>query len=506
MPGRPAVAPEGTETKKCPSAGPVSEADDFILLPSYESVKSDKMAFVEATRLIHINTNPYNAKTLVQLHDREAVVVNPPALPLADAEMDRIYDLPYTRRPHPSYREPIPAHEMIKDSVTVMRGCFGGCTFCSITHQWAGPSFRSRLRGIGARRSAKNGRRIRVRRNVGRHRRSRRRTCTQMRSHPARSRGEVQAAVAVYVHPGPSANYSAPTTAPLFPAAAARHCTEPGVRGQLVASGVRIGLAQPSPRVPREAGRTIVGVSPEGRPEHTRPARPARLMKKAGVNDNFEGFARSFTERVASRWASSKQYSCPYYIASHPGVGHLHAMIDAGFVPSNGNGYRPDQVQDFIPAPFDVATCMFYTGIDPFTKQAVYVARNLRDRKLQRALLQFFKPENYFEVRKALEQAGRSDLIGGGCDFLSQAQPREGGPGRTPGAGRPGRPRRSRAYGTERARGAGVRENAACLIGATGRAESQRIAARESDEKRNCRCRLVPVACGSSSAGDNVVP
>src|SRR6202035_97662 len=99
-------------------------------------VKADKMAFVEATRVIHINTNPYNARRLVQYHERQAVVVNPPSLPISGEEMDKIYDLPYTRRPHPTYREPIPAYEMIKDSVTVMRGCFGGCTFCSITaHQ-----------------------------------------------------------------------------------------------------------------------------------------------------------------------------------------------------------------------------------------------------------------------------------------------------------------------------------------------------------------------------------
>src|SRR5262249_52039965 len=110
--------------------------DDYLLLPSYEEVKSDKRLFAEATRLIHVNTNPHNAQTLVQYHDNQAVVVNPPALPISQAEMDHIYDLPYTRRPHPSYREPIPAYEMIKDSVTLMRGCFGGCTFCSITaHQ-----------------------------------------------------------------------------------------------------------------------------------------------------------------------------------------------------------------------------------------------------------------------------------------------------------------------------------------------------------------------------------
>jgi hypothetical protein len=111
----------------------------------------------------------------------------------------------------------------------------------------------------------------------------------------------------------------------------------------------------------------------------------------------------------------------PYFIASHPGS-DLHAMIDLA-VFLKRNGYRPDQVQDFIPAPFDVATCMYYTGIDPFSGKAVYIARQLKDRKLQRALLQFFKPENYFEVRHALTEAGRTDLIGSGCDALIPGQP-----------------------------------------------------------------------------------
>src|SRR5207245_8705142 len=117
----------------------------------------------------------------------------------------------------------------------------------------------------------------------------------------------------------------------------------------------------------------------------------------------------------------TNQAVVPYFIASPPGS-DLHAMIDLA-VFLKRNGYRPDQVQDFIPAPFDIATCMYYTGIDPFTKEQVYVARNLRDRKLQRALMQFFKPENYFEVRKALLEAGRADLIGAGCDCLIPAQP-----------------------------------------------------------------------------------
>src|SRR5260370_35169572 len=142
-------------------------------------------------------------------------------------------------------------------------------------------------------------------------------------------------------------------------------------------------------------------------------------MKKP-PKDSFDSFAADF-QKASQRAVKPKQYLVPYYIASHPGS-DLHAMIDLALF-MKANGYRPDQVQDFIPAPFDVATCMYYTGIGPFTKQEVYIARNLRDRKMQRALLQFFKPENYFEVRKALIEAGRSDLIGAGCDCLIPAQP-----------------------------------------------------------------------------------
>jgi radical SAM superfamily enzyme YgiQ (UPF0313 family) len=173
-----------------------------------------------------------------------------------------------------------------------------------------------------------------------------------------------------------------------------------------------------SPEYLRELAAHHVGGHLKVAPEHT-DAHVLGLMKKP-ANDSFEGFARAFTQ--ASRAAGKpQQYLVPYYIASHPGS-DLHAMIDLALFLKR-NGYRPDQVQDFIPAPFDIATCMYYTGLDPFTKEAVYVARHLRDRKLQRVLLQFFKPENYFEVRQALEQAGRGDLIGGGCDALIPAQP-----------------------------------------------------------------------------------
>jgi radical SAM superfamily enzyme YgiQ (UPF0313 family) len=193
---------------------------------------------------------------------------------------------------------------------------------------------------------------------------------------------------------------------------------EPGIRKVLVASGIRMDLAQLSPEYMRELTAHHIGGHLKVAPEHT-DTNVLNLMKKP-VNNNFEGFAEEF--KKASRKAGKpKQYIVPYYIASHPGS-DLHAMIDLALFLKR-NGYRPDQVQDFIPAPFDVATCMYYTGIDPFTMQEVFVARHLRDRKLQRALMQFFKPENWFSVREALMQAGRSDLIGSGCDCLIPAQP-----------------------------------------------------------------------------------
>jgi radical SAM superfamily enzyme YgiQ (UPF0313 family) len=191
----------------------------------------------------------------------------------------------------------------------------------------------------------------------------------------------------------------------------------PGVKKVLVASGIRMDLARRSPTYIRELAKHHVGGLLKVAPEHTDPE-VLRLMRKP-ANDDFESFATTFKEQ--SRRAGKKQYLVPYFIASHPGS-DLNAMIDLALVLKR-NGYRPDQVQDFIPAPMDVATAMYYTGRDPFTKKPVAVARHLRDRKLQRALLQFFKPENYFEVRKALQQAGRRDLIGNGCDCLIPDKP-----------------------------------------------------------------------------------
>ncbi len=190
-----------------------------------------------------------------------------------------------------------------------------------------------------------------------------------------------------------------------------------GIRKILVASGIRMDLARRSPEYMRELVQHHVGGHLKVAPEHTDPEVLDRMRKPS--NDDFELFSEAFEKE--SKKAGKKQAIIPYYIASHPGS-DLDAMIQLA-VFLKQSGYRPDQVQDFIPAPFDVATAMYYTGIDPFTKKPVYVARQLRDRKLQRALMQFFKPENYFAVREALIQAGRRDLIGSDCDSLIPDNP-----------------------------------------------------------------------------------
>jgi uncharacterized radical SAM protein YgiQ len=385
--------------------------DRVETLPSFEQVKSDKLAFAEATRVIHTNTNPFNAAALVQSHDRQAVVQTPPAVPLTEAEMDAVYDLPYTRRPHPSYTEPIPAFEMIKDSVTIMRGCFGGCTFCSITaHQGRIIQSRSResvlreVEGLAADPDFKG-----VISDIGGA------TANMYRMRCTRPEVEAKCKRLSCVHPT-VCKLLGTDHGPLIGLMRDVRRVE-GIRKAFVASGIRMDLAQISPEYVRELAEHHTGGRLKVAPEHTSP-KVLDVMKKPSI-DNFGTFAEAFKSASAEA-GKPKQQIVPYFIASHPGS-DLAEMIDLA-VYLKRNGYRPDQVQDFIPAPFDIATCMYYAGVDPFTKKPVHVARNLRDRKLQRALMQFFKPENYFEVREALIRAGRGDLIGG-CDGLIPAQP-----------------------------------------------------------------------------------
>ncbi|MBI4575461.1 MAG: YgiQ family radical SAM protein [Planctomycetes bacterium] len=385
--------------------------DDTVEIPSCEQVRSDPRAFAVATRHHALESSPFNARRLVQPHGRRRVVQNPPDLPLTRDEMDAVYDRPYARRPHPAYGEPIPAMSMMATSLTLMRGCFGGCTFCSITHH--------------------QGRTV------------------QSRSQASVLR-EVQAIAGtpgfkgvVSDLGGPTANmYEMRCTRPEVEAVCRRpSCVHPRickllgtdhgplrrlmkavrehprVRRAHVASGVRMDLASRDPLYVEDLARHHVGGHLKVAPEHASDS-TLRVMKKPGVED-FRAFDREF--RAASRRAGKPQYLVPYFIASHPGAGLEEAIELALFL--KRNGYRPRQVQDFIPAPMDVAACMYHTGLDPMTLRPVKVVRALRDRQAQRALMQFFLPENYLVVRRALLEAGRGDLIGEGCEALIPARP-----------------------------------------------------------------------------------
>jgi uncharacterized radical SAM protein YgiQ len=397
------------------SAQHPTEATDgvpTVALPSYEEVVEDRFKFAEMTKISHLETNPYNAKRLLQYHGRECLVANPPAIPLNQAEMDRVYALPFTRKPHPAYgKQNIPAFEVVKDSVQIMRGCFGGCTFCSITahegriiqsrsqdsilaeirQMTADPQFKGTISDIGGP------------------------TANMYQMQCTRPEVEAKCRRLSCVHPT-ICKLLGTDHGPLIDLMQAAR-EEPGIKKVLVASGIRMDLARRDPRYMSELVTHHVGGYLKVAPEHTDPNVLA-LMKKPDADD-FELFDKEF--KKASAAAGKKQYLVPYFIASHPGS-DLDSMIDLALFLKR-NHYKPDQVQDFIPSPFDIAACMYHTGLDPFTKKPVYIAKHLRDRKLQRALMQFFKPENYFEVRKALEQAGRQDLIGEGCDCLIPSRP-----------------------------------------------------------------------------------
>ena len=395
-----------------PPTGPGGGAADTIELPDYDAVAKDKLAFCEMTRISHLETNPHNARRLVQRYGRESIVVNPPALPLEQDEMDQVYGLPFTRRPHPSYGAArIPAFEVVETSVQIMRGCFGGCTFCSITaHEGriiqsrsqdsiiteikllaSQPGFKGTVSDIGGP------------------------TANMYQMKCTRPEVEAKCRRLSCVHPtvckllgtdhGPLKNLMREAR------------TVEGVKRVLVASGVRMDLARRDPEYLEELAAHHVGGHLKVAPEHTDPE-VLNLMKKPSADDYVE-FDKAF--KSASRRVGKKQYTVPYFIASHPGSG-VEEMIDLALFLKR-NSYKPDQVQDFIPSPFDIAACMYYTGLDPMTKEPVKVTKGLKDRRMQRALLQFFKPENYFEVRRALEQAGRQDLIGSGCDCLIPDRP-----------------------------------------------------------------------------------
>jgi len=384
---------------------------ETVALPSYEEVQSDHVAFATMTRLLHHETNPLNAKRLTQDHGGRALVVNPPELALEEAELDAAYDQPFTRRPHPSYDQTIPAWEMIRDSVTIMRGCFGGCTFCSITmHQGraiqsrskesvlkevealaAQPDFKGNISDLGGP------------------------TANMYRMRCSKPEVEKICRRLSCVHPTVCKLLEtdhAPTVELLREAREVE-----GVKRVHVASGIRMDLAADEDEYLEEMAAHHVSGHLKVAPEHVSED-VLNNMKKPSV-ESFDEFAERFL--AASARAGKEQYLVPYFIASHPGSG-IEEMIDLA-VFLKARGYKPLQVQDFIPAPMDVATCMHFTGLDPMTMKPVKTVQRLSDRKVQRALMQFFLPENWFTVRRALVEAGREELIGSGRECLIPTNP-----------------------------------------------------------------------------------
>ncbi|MFO0616616.1 MAG: YgiQ family radical SAM protein [Polyangiaceae bacterium] len=371
-----------------------------VVLPSYEEVSTDKKQFAEMSRAFQYETNPGNARPLLQPHGVQAVYFNPPAEPLDTALMDGLYDLPFTRVPHPSYAEPIPAYETVKHSIVTMRGCFGGCTFCSITEH-EGRIIQSR--------SAENIlREVRALRRMD----GFKGTLSDLGG-PTANMYEMKCKDPAIerscrrlscVHPGVCENLVT-DHAPLVDLMK-KVRREPGIKKVYIASGVRYDLAERSPEFIRELAEHHTGGQLSVAPEHSNKD-VLDKMKKPGI-ESYERFASAF--QCASEEAGRDQYLVPYFISGHPGS-TLSDMVDLALW-LKARDMRPRQVQDFIPTPMSMAACMYYTGIDPLSREPVYTAKELRDKRLQKALLLYWDPLHHDEAREALIAAGRRDLIG----------------------------------------------------------------------------------------------
>jgi uncharacterized radical SAM protein YgiQ len=381
-----------------------------LFLPSFEEVsaRTDEgfEAFRVMSRAFQYETNPGNGRPLLQPHGAQAVYLNPPAEPLDTAFMDALYDLPFQRRPHFSYIERIPAFDTVKHGIVTMRGCFGGCTFCSITEH-EGRIIQSRsaesvLREVRALRRMDDFRGVIS--DVGGP------TANMYRMRCKDETIERACRRLSCVHPGICENLDT-DHGPLVDLLRRLRKAD-GVRKVFIASGVRYDLAASSPEFVEDLARYHTGGQLSVAPEHV-DAHVLAKMKKPGV-ESYHRFAAMFA--CASDRAGKEQHLVPYYISGHPGS-TLASMIDLALYLKR-QGLRPRQVQDFIPTPMSMATCMYYTGKDPFSGEPVYTAKSLRDKRKQKALLFYWDPAHHALAREALLEAGRRDLIGTGPHCL----------------------------------------------------------------------------------------
>jgi uncharacterized radical SAM protein YgiQ len=387
-----------------------AEPHTVVRLPSFEQVQADSETYARASRVLHRESNPGNARALVQRHGDRELWVTPPPIPLTTEEMDAVYELPYARAPHPSYAgSKIPAWEMIRHSVTIMRGCFGGCSFCSITEHEGriiqNRSEESVLREIEVIRDKTEGF-TGVISDIGGP------TANMYRMACKDPRTEALCRRPSCVFPGicPNLNTSHDALISLYRKARAL----PGIKKVHVASGVRYDLAVESPEYVKELVTHHVGGYLKIAPEHTEGGPLAKMMKP-GIG-TYEAFRKLFDE--AAEKAGKKYFLIPYFIAAHPGTTDEDMLQLALWLKKNR--YRADQVQTFLPSPMALATAMYHSGKNPLKavrrggSEQVETVRGLRQRRLHKAFLRYHDPENWPLLREALKAMGRADLIGPG--------------------------------------------------------------------------------------------
>lgn len=396
-----------------------------IRLPSYEQVKSDPVLYAHANRVLHLETNPGNARALVQAHGEGAtardVWITPPPIPLTTAEMDYVFDLPYARSPHPSYADEngshdhatkIPAWEMIRFSVNIMRGCFGGCTFCSITEH-EGRIIQSRsedsvIREIEAIRDTVKGFTGSISDLGGP-------TANMYRIGCKSPEIEAACRKPSCVYPGICQNLNTNHN-PLIKMYRRARALK-GVKKILISSGVRYDLAVESPEYVKELVSHHVGGYLKIAPEHTEQG-PLTKMMKPGIG-SYDKFKQMFEKYTLE--AGKKQFLIPYFIAAHPGTSDDDMMNLAIWLKKSG--FRADQVQTFYPSPMATATAMYHTNKNPLRKitrdsETVDIVRGEKRRRLHKAFLRYHDPNNWPLLREALKTMGRADLIGNGKHHL----------------------------------------------------------------------------------------
>lgn len=408
-----------------PRVKPPPRDRSVIRLPSYEQVRADPVLYAHANRVLHLETNPGNARALVQAHGEGAtardVWINPPPIPLTTAEMDHVFDLPYARSPHPRYADEhgshdgatkIPAWEMIRFSVNIMRGCFGGCTFCSITEH-EGRIIQSRsensiIKEVEAIRDSVKGFTGTISDLGGP-------TANMYRIGCKSPEIEAACRKPSCVYPGicPNLNTSHDPLIKIYRRARALK----GIKKILIGSGLRYDLAVQSPEYVKELVQHHVGGYLKIAPEHTEQG-PLTKMMKPGIG-SYDRFKQMFEKFSAE--AGKKQYLIPYFIAAHPGTSDEDMMNLAIWL--KRNGFRADQVQTFYPSPMATATAMYHTNKNPLRKitresETVDIVRGDKRRRLHKAFLRYHDANNWPLLREALKKMGRADLIGNGKHHL----------------------------------------------------------------------------------------